>query len=650
MVLTISYKKKLKNIFSKTAYKSVCIVLAAFLCITSAFVAGASISKEKNKSLYDKILEEKGFIYGVNSPWIFGANIGGSTLNEIKTGTRTHVSPVDDYRRVLTNCKAIGYDAVKIWLFQNMEGIKVAETGEILGFDEFFMDDLTAILDIAQQLGIALDFTLLPHQETLMKAEYGHGVDSQYLYNRLTQFVVNPKYRKTYIDRVVAPVCELIDEKYRDTVLSLTVYCEPEGDTYGEGDAVSNNYLYGTSWENLVEFINDVTDFIHENLPQIPVTATSGWNPYKMYRYNDTNLDIFGVDVYNDVGNLPDPETMNVDRPMWLTEFGAAYEDGYNHSDDFQIQYMLEFYNNAIAKGYTGGFFWTFNGSAPQSITYRSNTYSALRPIAAVMHYRFIDEENARKGIEAGTVADKPALLYGDDSLTLQWIASRDAAKYKIEVSYDGGKTYSKYADITDADTVTGPTNACSYDISAVKQNVNATFRISVETYDGLKATSDPLTLFMPKFTCSDDENLIKNGGFENGLDGWTYNECCITAVEKSDGVTTHRGDKAALLPGDRDNHQWHNLYQTVTLKPNTTYRVTFYSNHLWDTYTKNFKVAKKGSSTNIIEEKMAVGNDYTINTYTFTTDGTQSDYCVYFVNNYEPIYVDSVYLFEIAE
>ena len=88
----------MKNIFSKTAYKSVCIVLAAFLCITSAFVAGASISKEKNKSLYDKILEEKGFIYGVNSPWIFGANIGGSTLNEIKTGTRTHVSPVDDYR------------------------------------------------------------------------------------------------------------------------------------------------------------------------------------------------------------------------------------------------------------------------------------------------------------------------------------------------------------------------------------------------------------------------------------------------------------------------------------------------------------------------------------------------------------------------
>ena len=46
----------------------------------------------------------------------------------------------------------------------------------------------------------------------------------------------------------------------------------------------------------------------------------------------------------------------------------------------------------------------------------------------------------------------------------------------------------------------------------------------------------------------------------------------------------------------------------------------------------------------------MAVGNDYTINTYTFTTDDTQSDYCVYFVNNYEPIYVDSVYLFEIAE
>lgn len=641
----------MKKIFSKMAQKTACIVLAVVLCTASAFVSGALITKEKNKSLYDKILEEKGFIYGVNSPWIYGSTfIGGSTVDEVLTGTRTHISPVDEYRRVLTNCKAIGYDAVKIWLFREMSGVRIAETGEILGFDDYFMDDFTAIMDIAQEIGIAIDLTLLPHQEQFLSEEYDFGVDGQHLYNRFTQFVVNPKYRKTYIDRIVSPICKLIDENYRDTVLSLTVYCEPEGDTYAEGDAVSNNYLYGTSWENLVEFINEVTDFIHTNLPNIPVTATSGWNPYKMYRYNDTKLDIFGVDVYNDFGNLPDPETMNIDRPMWLTEFGAAYEDGYNHSDDFQIQYMLEFYNNAIAKGYTGGFFWTFNGSAPQSITYRSNTYSALRPIAAVMHYRFIDEANERKGIEAGTVADKPAILYGDDSLTLQWIASRDAAKYKIEVSYDGGKTYTKYADINDADAVTGSTNICSYDVSTLKQGVDITFRISVETYDGLKAVSDPLTLFMPKFTCSDEENLIKNGGFENGLEDWKYRECCITAVEKSDVDIVHRGEMAAVLPGDRDNHQWHNLYQTVTLKPNTTYRVTFYSQHLWDTYTKNFKVTRAKDSVNLIEEKMAVGNDYTINTYTFTTRDQQEDYNIYFVNNYEKIYVDSVYLFEVTE
>lgn len=642
----------MKKIFSRMAHKTVCVVLAVVLCAASAFVAGALISKEKNKSLYDKIVEEKGFIYGVNSPWIYGSTfIGGDTVDEVLTGTRTHVSPVEEYRRVLTNCKAIGYDAVKIWLFREMSGIRIAETGEILGFDEYFMDDFTAIMDIAQDIGIAIDLTLLPHQEQFLSEEYDFGVDGQHLYNRFTQFVVNPKYRKTYIDRIVSPICELIDEKYRDTVLSLTVYCEPEGDTYGEGDVVSSNFLYGTSWENLVEFMNEVTDFIHANLPNIPVTATSGWNPYKMYRYNDTNLDIFGMDVYNNSGALPDSEAMNVDRPMWVTEFGPDVSEGYNHSDDFQIQYMLEFYNNAIAKGYTGAFFWSFNGSAPLTITYRSNTYSALRPVAAVMHYRFIDEANARKGIESETVADKPAILYGDDSLSLQWIASRDAAKYKIEVSYDGGKTYSKYADINDADAVTGSTNICSYDVSTLKQGVDITFRISVETYDGLKATSDPLTLFMPKFTCSDEENLIKNGGFENGLEDWKYHECCITAVEKGeDDVIVHRGEKAAVLPGDRDNHQWHALSQTVKLKPNTTYRVTFYSQHLWDTYTKNFKVTRAKDSVNLIEEKMAVGNDYTINTYTFTTRDQEEDYNIYFVNNYEKIYVDSVYLFEVEE
>lgn len=634
----------MKRAWKKSVLAVLSILSTVGLVVTGVQAAGAWLkpdSASKYKCLYDELIAENGFIYGVNAPWVQAGKsmgLGGNTVNEILGEGREREDPLEDYIRVLTNCKAIGYDAVKIWLFREGDGIRFSESGDVLGFDEYFMDDFTALMDFAQQIGMPIDITLLPHQETLY--EYGAEIHS-----RLTQFIVNPTYRAHYLERIVKPICELLDEKYRDTILSVTLYCEPEGDTYGEGDEVSSNFEYGTSWNVLVDCMNEMSACVRQYLPDVPVTATSGFNPYHVYRFNDVDLDIVGVDVYNNSGSVPDPEDMMVNKPMWLTEFGQDTSNGYNHSDDFHITNTLNFYENAKANGYTGAFYWSFNGYPPLSTTYAHTTYSSLRPVAAVLHYRLVDEAHVRNGTDRYTQADKPSLLYGDDPLTLQWIASRDAASYRIERSLDGN-SWQQFASVQDANSITNSANICSYGISTDEQGRDYYYRVAVTTLDGLTAVSDPIKLFMPQITCSEDENLLKNGGFETGtFEGWTAAEDMVL-VEKSAEEGTQAGNYCAKLPGANDGN-WHNFHQTVKLKANTQYRITFYSKHLWDKYTNNFKVVS--DSTEYINTKIAIGNDFTLNTYTFTTGDTEEEVGIYFVDNYEPIYIDSVYLFPVS-
>lgn len=644
--MTVKFKKRYLCIAAG-------LIMAIITGATGVYAYSGIIGKKnRTPSLLEKIVEEKGFIYGVNAPWVEAndqSGFGGRTIKELAGGSRVRENNnvADAYRRIFVNCKAIGYDAVKIWLFSELDGIKVSETGDILGFDEYFMNDFKAVMNEAKAVGIAVDLTLVPHMDNIYSYTDGNGTE---IYYKLTQFIVNPECRRHYLNRIVKPLCEEINKNYRDVVLSVTAYCEPEGDTYGEGAEVSGSYIYGTSWDTLCDFINDLTECVKSNLPNIPVATTSGWNPYKPYRYNTLKTDIIGVDVYNNSGSVPDPEELNVNKPIMLTEFGQDTANGYNHSDDFHIANTLAFYDNAKDAGYLGAFYWHFNGYAPLSVTYKHRTYSALRPIASVMHYRIIDEERERKGIADGIVADAPALLYGDDALTLQWIASRDAKSYEIETSYDYGKTWNRFALIDDADSITGSANICSYDISTTKQGIDVSFRVSVKTYDDLKASSEPITFFMPKLICSDEENLLKNGGFESGsLENWEAADC-IKLIEKNESGDTHRGNYCMALPGDKENHLWHSIWQDASLKANTTYRITFYSKHLWDTYTKNFKLVLMNGKTevkNYLEENIAVGNDFTLNTYTFTTGDNPENVRVVFVNNYEQIFIDSVCLFE---
>lgn len=648
----------MKKYFKKPLHKFIGIIMAAVLVTGTAFAASQVGNVLKSKTydcLYDKLLAEKGFIYGVNEPWVGSGHttncaIGGKTIDELLGNGRTHESPVDEYRRAFTNIKAIGYDAVKIWLFSGLNGIRVTEYGDILGYDDYFWDDFTAVMDIAQELGLAVDLTILPHQESYLSTQYTYASDGQMLYNALTQFVVNPDYRQNYLDKIIKPLCRKLNSDYRDTILSITVYCEPEGDTYGDtnGTDISGNYTYGTSWEQLCDFMNDAVACVKEYLPKVPTTVTSGWNPYKTYNYNDVDVDVVGVDVYNNSGNVPNPVDSMVNKPMWLTEFGPDNSDGYNHSDTFQMAYAVNFYDNAIEAGYTGAFQWMFSGTAPETITRDPQSYSQLRPVASIMHYRFIDEANERNGIDGDTVADKPALLYGDDALTLQWIASRNAESYSVELSYDGGKNFTKFADYTDVSAITNSSNICGVDISTVTQGRDITFRVTVTTEDGLIAVSDPLTMFIPKFTCSDEKNLIVNGGFETGdFTGWIA-DAGMTVVKGEEVGDTHRGDYCFKLPGDRANYQWKGISQIVQLEANTTYRITYYSKHTDDKYNKLFKVYS--DTTSYINDLIGRGGEYTMNTYTFTTGDTAEEVTVRFANDYEPIYIDSVYLFKVDE
>lgn len=520
----------MKQKIIRTGCITLCILLSVLIACIGSGVQGrkSAFSSVKSGNLTSGITDliskgsnrlateaKKGnFIYGVNVPWVsIGSDFGADSVALLENGDSQPNYSEDAYERIFANCKAIGYNGIRLWLLTKAQGIRFTKYGDVLGLDGYFLDNLKKTLDLAVKYGIPLDITLQP------RMFYAYEQNDKRTYDLLTQFIVNPEYRKNYLQKVVVPICKVLDG-YRDTVLSVTVYAGPESDIYGE-----NNFLYGTDWETVSEFIAESCKTVRNALPDMPISVSAQLNGFTTYDYSDLDIDLLGVSVYNNTGATVNPKEINAVKPMWIGECGPDITYTRDNSDDSQTEIMMNFYENAKSNGYLGAFWWAYNYVLPYSVIFSPEDYSGLRPAAVVLHNALLDNYYDENGIDPDSVADKPSLLYSDDPVFLKWIGCRDVESYKIEYSRDGN-TFDALEDNIDPNAVTDEFGICAYSLENMKiANCNYTYRITVNTFSGFSAVSDKYTYYFPKVTVPEDENIVTNPKFETGnLDGWISN------------------------------------------------------------------------------------------------------------------------------
>ena len=137
-------------------------LVAVLLVAIPLSIAGTNSEPPAYANAYERVMAEDGFIYGIKVPWadgnLYACDIG---AGQLPWNNKAQFS-LTKWTEILTNCKAIGFNCVSIWLFEQAEGLVVNEAGEVMGVQEEFMTNLEILLDLATSMDINLMVTFQP--------------------------------------------------------------------------------------------------------------------------------------------------------------------------------------------------------------------------------------------------------------------------------------------------------------------------------------------------------------------------------------------------------------------------------------------------------------------------------------------------------
>lgn len=628
----------------KNIYKVAAIVMAFAVIVTSVVYAVEKTEWMKPaaaRSLYQQAIDDHGFIYGLNYAWAAGQ---GCSLSDNQARNLKCTFNEKSVRTGFYNISKMGIDCTTFWLFMAAEGIVFDDAGDVTGIQDKFLTNLETCLKIAREYGVALNLCIQPHIDFMLSSgSYTNA--SKEIYDKYTRMLTDPTVRGHYVEKCVRPALKLIN-KYRDIVFSIEPYCEPQGDIYGS----PNGYMsVGTTIEKITEFIKILTDVTREEVPDVPVWVTGGWNYQESMQYlNRIDLDFIGFDTYSDNAELPDISKYGYTVPVLLGEFGPLSMNKNNTL--FHLENYKRFIENAKDGGYTGAMYWCYDAKGyMRSILAESDT--SYMPQLSNIYYTIKDDTNAFKGIESGL--DNPVMLAHAVDGTLSFIASRDAYEYEIERSVDG-KNFAKIATIAADEADSTGALIGNYKDETGTVGKSYYYRVTAVDFDGNRAVSDvSLPMKMARVVCDEKDNLVKDYSFEgiSRKDDIKFvadkNNVWDVVLDGTEGVETHTGKKAIRLSGVDGGSTWAYAQIDVDVQENTNYTYTFFAK--CDEGKLIFKLLDDDWSVMYESKTSNLQNDigkWKRYTYSFNS-GDNTKISLLFADNGGKVTVDDLYLFK---
>ena len=647
--------------------KALSCILTIALLITVMAPCLFLQAQETGTGLYDKVLEEDGFIYGVNLPWISQGDDGSTWAANAITGAASSFDETK-LKKTLYDIRAIGFTGIRIHLFRGLQGLTLDENGLVSGVSEELTKNLETLLKLAKEYGLNLAFVLLPGTAQTFELK------GKATYDKVSQVIANPD---TYIENVVAPVCEILSS-YPDVVLSVDVLSNPEGEIY------DTSKIYGTSWNVVQNFIKKNAAAVKKALPNVPVMASSAdrdQTAVKAGLFNNLGLDVIGVTNYDDGGRVTKAKDLHTTEPVWVVDMGV---DDVEITEKNLATSVKALYENAKTSGYRAAFFAQYGDQELGAISPNSliGGNGSLRKSALDARSSLLTNRYDRNNVEYDSeyTPEKPAFLYLDAPTDIRWLPNRSAVSYKLERTSDG-TTWSTIVEMSAEAADPGITGICSYSDSSAELNNYYTYRVTAVTGSGREVVSDPsVTVFVPKITCDEDENLMFDHSFEESgaaggfdwVNDWYCNESerdfwesFLIKGSPEDG-TTHDGEYAFdFLPDGNWNMMLTSFNKAENQRPmlevGAQYTFTMYYKIPYregDPYLQNpwFGLMRsdgegnwyhpKTNELNVYMTSMVQDGEWHAYTYNFTA--TADEYLFTIRNGIgTPIAIDDIYLFK---
>ena len=575
------------------ARKWMAVCLALTLCVGGVSVgvipaAAETAPAAEKTTLLQQVLEQDGFLNGIDYMWIDdGHTFSDNQLYGFDTNTFSDGDGAATVYSDMINIKALGYNCVHIMAQGGrMEGVQFDENGHILGLSDEYKKNFRRYLEILDETDMNFAVFLQFHT-TKIYSELGKEA-----WDRATQYYGDDAVRKEYMTLVMTPILDILkDFQHRILFLSLGDELENEiNDVSLDWNYDSDRGVYGVSFEDMYGFYSDLNDLCKKKMPDIP--RTIGGNSDFLYKYSELDLDAMGRNRYTQYGTDLEPIShYKTGLPMYFPEWGIAcwvYDMDY----DTFIQRNLTMLDKIKEEGYFGAFFWRYEHTQKSDAELTMyNTYweypSDYNRMATAFAYEALDDLYERQG--KTPALDTPAMFayHGDGLVT--WLTSRQGDTFDLERSLDGGKTWTKLLSGANKKDHLAPRNneIGYYKDTSVKEGAKALYRVKAYAKGGKSALSDPSVQVTHGKTTSggsnagtDDQpvqvdpskNLLKNGGFEDGLNGWTPNS--NVTYKHLTGGQGHESD-GALMIHDGTN-RWGRMQQDFRVEEGKVYRVTF--------------------------------------------------------------------------
>jgi hypothetical protein len=241
--------------------------------------------------------------------------------------SKDDLSKNQELDRVLTELSSMGFNVVRVSLFNNAEGLKVGKDGTISGLADGVDKNLTSLLDAAKTRKIRL---YLGMADTFAGFEKNPVTDA--------------KAQEAYLKNVVATVARKV--KGNESVFALCV----SGNIGATPDTEKEK---GTSWEQVRTFVKAAVDSAKKQDPQRLVTA----GPYDTTKLAESQVTEFGLDFYDvsaDQGLAP-VNGLGLNRPVLLHSLRIK---------DVDVKMAAL---KAIESGYAGFFYPTLGWKATEA-------------------------------------------------------------------------------------------------------------------------------------------------------------------------------------------------------------------------------------------------------------------------------------------
>ena len=558
----------------------VSLVLTLLMITTVLFVPTASVSAagtdKKEWKTFKQLVKEKGYLNGIQQPWMLESSTGNDIGRSVVYNYGKSNYNDESYYELFRNCKAMGFDIVQLWITYMLGGILFDTDWNVVGIESEFKKNFPRVLEIAEECGVYLCLTIVEHEEASFPT-----YNKKARYEEVYRFLHNEKGTELFIENWLKPVLQMT--KKHKNVIMANVFAEPEANG-GRWDVGT-----GASWDNMSKFLIAVNDAVHEFNADIATFAgATGTVPDTFDYYKDIDFDCYGYDYYSNGDIAHDTSELFLNKPLVYGEFGIDPAYGSRtKNDEYMTAYFSNYLESVAAQGVKAGFFWYYG--YPGKVLSTIDVKSRLRPYTWAIRSWALDSEYARTGYEG---IDAPTFMYST-SEAMRWYGSRGATKIIMQRSADGKTGWKTVLSFNPDD----PEAVANYEYGAmmyewidpaVKEGETWYYRAIAADDEGNERTSETIRIKAAIVTCSEEENLIKNGGFEEGpiktcnlstgsysagAEGWQVANQWAPAG--TDLIHYQNGEHARTGKGSAGRIT--RLFQNVTLKPNTDYTLTFY-------------------------------------------------------------------------